>query len=425
MSGHELSLIDIDEPYTSPPALPAFPSAQPLPAHRHMSVHPTSSDDTITLECLASQQASLFNLVRSLADRIAPPLGAPIALPPSPKPTVATPASLGLFPSLDPSPFPSPGFLPSPAVAQSLAPSSGHRIPARLNISFSGDRSTARDVVQQLDRTIRLHGAAFSTDPQSCALWASAHLTGAAATWYTGLETSGSPSLQSWVTFKAAFLEAWAPADERRQIVDRFLSLRHTASVSEYNSTFFSLAQQAGYEDNALFKDLYVRNLKSDVFKALEQERRVMERMGSGYVTTRELSVVAEKIDVAVRASSASTAPPAPPSAPAAKAPAAKPKAAYANAVESTLAVAFPPPSPSLLSLSLAEVSPVVPVAARPPRPSGPIPLPPHGSGPRPRGPVSQAEKEYRWKWWLCRYCADENHQEEECPILAARKTGN
>ena len=423
MSGHELSLIDIDEPYTSPPALPTSPFTQPPAAHRHMSVHPTSSDDTITLESLASQQASLFNLVRSLADRIAPP-SAPVALPPSPsKPFPATPSSLGLFPSHEPSPLRPAALLPFPSISPtpSVSISSTHHIPSKLSISFSGDRASARDFIQQLDRTIRLHSASFAGDSQNCALWASVHLTGAAAAWYTGLETSASPYLVTWGAFTAAFLEAWAPADERRQIVVRFFALRHTSSVAEYNSTFFSLAQQAGYEDGPILKDLYVVHLKPEVFKALEQEQRVMERMGSKYVTTRELSIVAEKIDVAIRSSSTTT-----PTAPH-PAPSAKPKTAYANAVKSTLAVALPPPSPSLLSLSLADISPAAPTetASRPPRPSGPIPTPPHGSGPRPRGSVTQAEREYRWKWWLCMYCADPGHQEEMCPILLARKAGN
>ena len=142
--------------------------------------------------------------------------------------------------------------------------------------------------------------------------------------------------------------------------------------------------------------------------------------MGSEYVTTRELLVVAEKIDVAVWSSSATVIP-----AVSAPVPIAHPKAAYANAVKATASVAPPLPSPSLLSLSLADASSAVshpPTAARPPRPPGPIPAPPQGSGPRPEGPVSQAEREYRWKWWLCAYCADAGHLEDVCPALIARK---
>lgn len=65
--------------------------------------------------------------------------------------------------------------------------------------------------------------------------------------YYSGLETASSPALETWGAFTVAFLEAWAPADERRQVMVRFLASPHTASVAKYKSTFFSLAQQAGY----------------------------------------------------------------------------------------------------------------------------------------------------------------------------------
>lgn len=79
------------------------------------------------------------------------------------------------------------------------------------------------------------------------------------------------------------------------KIVVRFLALRHTASVAEYNSTFFALAQQAGYEESPLLKDLYIVHIKSEIFEALEQEQRVMERMGLSYVTTHELSLLRKR----------------------------------------------------------------------------------------------------------------------------------
>ena len=132
----------------------------------------------------------------------------------------------------------------------------------------------------------------------------------------------------------------------------------------------------------------------------------MVERMGSGFLDTKTLSAVAEKIDIAARAASTS-----------AIAVAALPRA---KPIKANAVVVHPPasPPPSLLSLSLAETSPA---PARRVRPPGPIPPAPHGTDPRPRGPLSQEEKAYRYKWVLCAYCGSADHEEEGCPGLVAR----
>ena len=90
--------------------------------------------------------------------------------------------------------------------------------------------------------------------------------------------TSSDPALNSWAAFSSAFLDAWAPADERHQSVQRFLALRQASSVAEYNADYFSLARQAGYDESPLLRDIYLVHLKPEIYKALEQERRVVER---------------------------------------------------------------------------------------------------------------------------------------------------
>ena len=231
---------------------------------------------------------------------------------------------------------------------------------------------------------------------------------------------SGTPASKSrltllwhpWPAFSTAFLGAWAPADEYRRVATSFFALRHTTSVAEYNSNFFALVQQAGYVDSLVILDLYLRGLKPDVYKALESERRVVQRMGSSFADTRAISVAAEAIDISHRASS-------PPSAAATAAPHSHPghKTLHAHALASDSSAL----SPSLLSLSLADATPAPTLRVRPP---GPIPLPPHGAGPRPRGPLTKEERAYRLKGALCAYCESPDHDEEGCEALRARNKG-
>lgn len=204
--------------------------------------------------------------------------------------------------------------------------------------------------------------------------WVASFLRGAAASWIEPhLSAKDDPLIDSWTTFRAAFLQAFGDPHRLESVASRLFKLRQTGSVADYSSEFFRLASDLKWDDKVLmarFKD----GLKPDV-------RTFLFVNGTEFDSTRAMSDMATAIDSAM----------------------------YQNARHATKdhGAVMNYQAAANRAKSSSQTA------------SGPAPMDLDAQS-TPKGPLTPQERQRRLQMGLCFYCAG-NHILARCPIAKPR----
>lgn len=335
---------------------------------------------------------------------------------PRPAPLPASSSLMSLYCSRLPlsrsPPQPKP-LRPSPSGQPVLAPEPAISLPPALPVIFTGERTRSLAFINLLEHSVQYHYDAFFTDPSLAVTWASAHLSGPAATWFQKLRTTSPEALSSWRAFRYAFADAYIPPSGRLLLLEQLLELRQTTTVQEYNRSFSRLMGQLDMtEDSGIVKDLYLRGLKHGIYVDVESELKKRGRP----VSVAELAKLAYALDRAHgHSSSIDMKKPSSSSS--------QPVAAPIPSFPTTNSSFNPYPTPTLSPSSLNTPTPDPKPRTHPQLPPKPIiqpilpgiPPPPADIG-QPRQQYRLQIRDYRRRHNLCAYCGMGDHHLEECP---------
>lgn len=271
---------------------------------------------------------------------------------------------------------------PPPAQAQVSAPK-----PPKLNppTPFDGKAANFRTFMTQLTTVFQIQAASF-VDDQIKIMYCYSYLSGRASLWATPIiEEPQRHALirASWEAFKAALATTFGPVDQATTSAAAIRNLTQRGSVVEYVAQFNILASDLTWNDEALtsqFRSGLSSDIKDLALSVDEPATLALWTVLAIRLDNRLTERRQERMAINPRASN-----PRNPNAPAHQ-PALAPRA------------------------------PVLPAA------NDRMDLDAMQAAGRPRGPLTEVERERRYRERLCLYCAGADHIRVNCPVAPRRR---